>query len=262
MKYTPIAIIGILLLSSCTDDFIFPKPKDAIEQLTLIELYNKLVSSDIKISATIANSQGNFSTELWEENNRASALSLCKAEQEIGCEYENLRIGEHVLPLKHPGGFRKNKHPQYKSVFGQEVDVYLERGKTTIEPRNELFSTIYIPEVLAVEAMGVPVLQDGFTINWNADSENEGGIYIILEYAPWENPRLYDEYPQNQRNYISVTDNGSYTFESSDFPDIPHQNALVKLTILRGAFDVVEIEAENEFRIIAYTQVYGYARVD
>jgi hypothetical protein len=263
MRYLFIFLSLSVSFSSCTDEFSsIPNPKDAIEQLALIDVYNQLASSDIKVSATIANAQGNFSAEMWEENNRASALSLCKDELEMVCEYENLRIGEHVLPLKDPGGFRKNKHPEYKSVFGQEVEVYLERGTTTIEPRNDLFSTIYVPEILAVEEMGVPTLQNGFTINWNADSENESGIYIILEYTPWENPRLFDEYPQSQHNYVNVVDNGSYTFQSSDFPDIPRQNALVKLTVLRGVFDIVDIEGEDKFRIIAYTQVYGYARVD
>ncbi|MBV6652199.1 MAG: hypothetical protein KI786_00495 [Mameliella sp.] len=263
MKYIFLFLSLSVLFSSCTDEFgRIPNPKNAIEQLALIDVYKQLVSNEIKISATIANSQGNFSTALWEENNRASALSICKDGHEIACDYESIIIGDHVLPLKTPGGFRKNKHPEYKSVFGQEVDVYLEESESSLESRNDLYSSIYVPEVLAVGEMGVPNLQDGFTITWNGDSDNENGVYIILEYTAWENPRLYDEYPQNQNDFVNVVDNGSYTFQLSDFPNIPHQNALVKLTILRGVFDIVDIEGEDKFRVIAYSQAYGYARVN
>ncbi|MCR9103207.1 MAG: hypothetical protein NXI25_24855 [bacterium] len=264
MKYIFIFLSLSVLFSSCTDEFAsIPNPKDTIEKLALIDVYKKLVSNDIKISATIANSQGNFSAALWEENNRASALSICKDGDEIACDYENIIIGDHVLPLKIPGGFRKNKHPEYKSLFGREVDIYLEKDESSLESRNDdPYSSIYVPEVLSVGEMGVPNLQDGFTITWNGDSDNESGVYIILEYTAWENPGLYDEYPENQYNFVNVVDNGSYTFQLSDFPDIPHQNALVKLTILRGVFDIVDIEGEDKFRIIAYTQAYGYARVN
>jgi len=57
-----------------------------------------------------------------------------------------------------------------------------------------------------------------------------------------------------------VPDNGNYLFKKQDFENIPGGNSLVRLTVLRGNFDLPTVEGE-QLRILAYSEVYGYARV-
>ncbi|TXB67890.1 hypothetical protein [Phaeodactylibacter luteus] len=263
MKNINFFLLLAIFFSSCEEMKELPVIERATEDLALIDLYFKLTNEDIKISATVANTQANFFADMWDENNRASALGICYEGTEVGCSYEAVSVGEHELPLGVPGGFRKNRAPEYKSLFGREVEVkLLAKGQEIDARENPVNSTVYIPDILEVVEMGIPDLEDGFTIQWNADDDNENGVYLIIEYSPWENPRLAEDHEEKLYAYIHVEDSGSYAFQKADFADIPGLNALVHLTVLRGTFEIADLqEGGEQFRFLAYTQASGYARV-
>lgn len=231
-------------------------PEVGLEKLRLIDVYYNLTNPDIKASVTIANVQGNFSPDLWDENNRASALCL---EGNAICENESIIVGSYELPLGVKGGFRENRAPKYKSLFGNDVGVELTK-KEGVESRDQI-TDLYIPQVLQVSLPdALPVLADGYSISWNADELNENGVYIVLHYSPHENPDDSNDYTRSQYGYVHVPDNGNYLFKKQDFENIPGGHSLVRLTVLRGNFDLPTVEGE-QLRILVYSEVYGYARV-
>lgn len=115
-----------------------------------------------------------------------------------------------------------------------------------------------IPQPLEFCINEVPDLSESFALNWNADANNELGVYIIVQYTAFENPALSKTYPDKLANYINIEDTGSYTFDVGDFPDIP-DTALVLLRIVRGVVELREVNGE-EVAVYAITHVGGYAR--
>lgn len=255
-KTLSIAFISLLVLvSSCSFEEVIT-PNERLEKLRLIDVYYNLTNPDIKASVTVANVQGNFSADLWDENNRASAL--CINGSSI-CENEHIVIGSHEIPLNVEGGFRENRAPKYKSLFGKDVGIELVR-EGGVESRDQV-TDMYVPQVLQVSLPdAVPVLADGYSISWNADELNDNGVYIVLHYSPHENPDNTHGYTRSQYGYVHVPDNGNYIFQKQDFENIPGGNSIVRLTVLRGNFDLPTLEGE-QLRILAYSEVYGYARV-
>lgn len=248
----------LLLYTSCSQDSLL-RPHKVLDQVKLIDLYLNLTSPDLEGGISIVNNQGNFSSALWDENNRVTASCLPGS---AICAYDEVHLGDHTLPLSAGAGFRKDRAPEYKSLFGQDLSISLgKKGALDMRDGPITISNIYIPAILDVTVDDVPHLSNGYPIQWNADPQNSGGVYILLHYSPKENPRHAEASPENEYNYVHVPDNGLYTFNKSDFPDIPSEYTLVMLSIIRGAFDLPEVD-DAPMRILAWTKASGFARVE
>lgn len=252
MKYQlSIALMLSFLSIACESEKI-----DLVEKkqpISLLDIYRGFTSPDRAASVSVINYQANFISEIKEE--QTTATVTCVPENSI-CEYEEIIFGNHSFDFA-PGS-KRYEGLEYKSIFGSDISLTLQNN-TGIDNRDPEMLNLYIPMILDVSINEVPNLQNGYNISWNADTQNTAGVYIILEYTPHENPDLKSTFSDNIFNYVNIEDTGVYNFSKSDFPDIP-SSSLVMLRIIRGAFELPEIEGEL-VRVYGLTHVGGYARI-
>ncbi|MCG8328935.1 MAG: hypothetical protein MI974_14680 [Chitinophagales bacterium] len=245
--------IVVLLSFSCQKDKI--NQKRAQHSLTFIDIIGNVNSPNRKATISFFNYQGNFHEDAWSEYTNARVT--CREGSEI-CDAGKVRVNE--FELEFDKGYEPYTSSEYKSVFGGELNISFTEGGTDGHEFDDI--NIYVPKALDVDLDGIYnpglSLKDGMMINWNADPQNANGVYIIMEYMPFENERLMKAYPDRKLNYINVSDSGSYTYSKSDFPDIP-DTALVLLRIVRGVVELQEVNGE-EVAVYVITQVAGYAR--
>ena len=85
---------------------------------------------------------------------------------------------------------------------------------------------------------------EGFVLEWNADSLNEEGLVIIVEYFG-ENVIPSNNTNEHLQNIDMIEeDNGKIVLKSSIFNNIPNL-ALVDLILLRGNVKIEEIDGES-----------------
>lgn len=227
---------------------------EARTTISLLDVYYNLVANpEIDATFSIHNYQANFGYRPEDEVNNIAVS--CVTGKSI-CDYEHIDLNGTLFQIS--DGY--NEYPNninYKSFFGQNASFRL-TDSSKPDLRNGELSQIYIPAALDISITEVPSLSDGYQIVWNEDVQNVSGVFIVVEYYPFENPNFSEDYPDEIIHYINIEDDGSYSFNVSDFPGIP-TNAIVTLKILRGAFDLGESE-EDAIRIFALSHVTGYAR--
>lgn len=245
-----VVFLSFFVLACESENFDFPEKP---QQINILDLYRGFTSPDRAASISVINYQANFTPDTWAEQTLATVT--CVPEKLI-CDYDEVMLGGHTFAFG--AGSDRYDGPEYKSLFGK--DIALTFGKDgEVSTRGPEAVNLYIPMVLDVTIGEIPNLQNGYTITWNADAQNTDGVYIVLEYTPFENPRLRPDYPDKIYNYVKVDDIGSYVFSKNDFPDVPG-TSLTTLRIIRGAFELPVIEGEL-LRVYAVTHVGGYARV-
>ena len=133
------------------------------------------------------------------------------------------------------------------SFYGQEVTFLIE-DEVAIDDEIIVIKkpvVMYIPklaEILAPRAHEELLTVcpfDNYRLEWEADSNNELGMVIIVE---WDGMMLGEEDRNAQIRRIDIVeDNGATVINSEMFNDIPHL-AIARVSIVRGNIDIVEID--------------------
>jgi hypothetical protein len=104
---------------------------------------------------------------------------------------------------------------------------------------------MYIPQVVEItypkshESFYPICYFDKYKLTWDSDSRNTNGVVILIE---WDGSTLDKETtPDYIRRIDIVEDTGETTIKKEMFDDIPHL-AIVKVTILRGNINIVEVQ--------------------
>jgi len=115
-------------------------------------------------------------------------------------------------------------------VQSQEVDMYV---PNLVEITNPLVATS--------EEMMPVVMKDDFVLEWNADTKNQEGLIVVVEYS---GSCVFQE--DNVKKHIQNVglieeDNGQTILDAALFEGIPDMS-YAKLTLLRGNIDIQEID--------------------
>lgn len=158
----------------------------------------------------------------------------------------NVKIDNITIPMEsHKGYLIRGNEPivdQFENLYGKNV-VFSIAGSTESGYQPQSFS-MYIPKKLNVsfsgyiESFSRPAIRRNtpLTITWQADASNSIGVLIKIENEHPIDKTLNPDMNSNKNyatNYILVEDDGSYTFNPSDFQNIPDMHELL-ITILRG----------------------------
>lgn len=243
--------IGILLIGCSKKDLI---TAISFEHRDLMEIYLDLADPELDASISLTNYQANFGRS---DSDIMNTMTVSCLEGRGLCNYEKLFLND--VDFRFSSG-RINYQDEYDfaSFFGQELSVRLDN----IGERDEATTlNLYLPQILHLSLQDDTFLGQGYTITWNADVLNEEGVYIIVMYHPIENSNLVEDHPDKRTNYITVEDNGSYTFDPADFPEIP-EGSLVTLKVLRGAYVIggTELDTDEILRVFGITHATGYIK--
>jgi len=159
--------------------------------------------------------------------------------QQIGSIPDNAKVSQVMSASSTNSGIN--------DFYGQEVTFLIE---DEIIRDDEIIAitrpvVMYIPklaEILAPrshEELLTVCPFDNYRLEWEADSNNELGMVIIVE---WDGAML-GEPTRNAaiRRIDIVEDNGETVIKSEMFNDIPHL-AIARVSIVRGNIDIVEID--------------------
>ncbi len=154
---------------------------------------------------------------------------------------------------------------------GRKIKINL--GKNISAKGLDETDEFYVPEDFEIDpgdggGSGTPggpatnreVIYTGKLFQWNADTNNINGVVIILEYDPTNlaNLSFANSYPQRIRTAVTVTDNGSYNFTSTDLTGLPI-GASITVTAGRGNFQTITDENNQQtYSIYAYTIAEGF----
>lgn len=146
-------------------------------------------------------------------------------------------------------------NPSLWNAFGRQLSFTIsdEHSDST------RFNTMYLPKFLEPNFHNLPINGlDSYPIKWNGDVQNTKGVYIIVQYDPANNPSLSDLSPGSITEYKHfASDDGSYKYNNSDFPNIP-PGALVNITLIRGiAAEIVDNSSERDI-VLAYTTAHSF----
>ncbi|MCG8579296.1 MAG: hypothetical protein MI866_05240 [Bacteroidales bacterium] len=143
-------------------------------------------------------------------------------------------------------------------LYGKKVRFTLrkEGALKSGEMEQEESVEMYIPELVEILSPPIHTAQElypfcyykDFTIKWNADSQNEHGLVVLVE---WMGTMLSDEddYQEYVRNIdVIKDDNGVAVLNNKLFEKIP-ERALCYITLLRGNIEMVDID-EVSYRVL------------
>lgn len=134
-------------------------------------------------------------------------------------------------------------------IYGRTISVNIMGNKSSNNPTEV---KLYIPKKLNVSK---PVLQTdtktsilayykNFLLEWNADSKNEEGLMVAVEYFG-ETIGDEDEVREHIQNVDHIeNDNGKYVLKSAMFEGIPNLS-FINIVLLRGNIDISEIDGES-----------------
>jgi len=137
-------------------------------------------------------------------------------------------------------------------IFTLRKEGALKSGGTEQEETVEM----YIPELVEILSPQIQEQKDlfpfcyyeDFTIRWNADTKNEHGLVVLVEWlgTMMSDEKDYDEYVRN----IDVIneDDGEATLNNQLFDKIPDR-ALCYITLLRGNIEMVDID-QVSYRVL------------
>jgi len=131
--------------------------------------------------------------------------------------------------------------------YGQDVTFLIEDevaidGKIIVIKRPVVMYIPKLAEILAprsYEELLTVCPFDNYRLEWEADSKNEAGMVIIVE---WDGAMLGEQRRDASIRRIDIVeDNGATVIKSEMFNDIPHL-AIARVSIVRGNIDIVEID--------------------
>lgn len=104
------------------------------------------------------------------------------------------------------------------------------------------FEKIYIPEVIytTFDNLKNEKVAEGTTITWNADTENEKGVFLGIEYSPYSQSKkeIIQDSPERLLKGFNLPDKGTYTITKEDLADFP-DNASITFYVGRAGYNVV-----------------------
>jgi hypothetical protein len=142
--------------------------------------------------------------------------------------YGNVSLDDFVL-MPAPSGIYQSEamlnNPELKPLFGKTVLFSLDNGDAE---RTVVFqSGLYVPADITVSSpvktMTNQELPTSTVITWNADANNDKGIYILIEFDPEdEDNGAFNNGNRTYRyNLIQTEDDGSFTLSANDFSNMP-----------------------------------------
>jgi hypothetical protein len=167
-----------------------------------------------------------------------------------------------------------------ENLFGKRVSIEIKgapNAARTGMSEPTIFGSIETPQIMVVSNEYQPTvyglnmefiqandLSTGSTINWNANTSNDKGVFFFVEYEPTDptNATFSTAYPDHVANGVVVADNGSYQITEELLDGIP-AGAKVKLYIGRGNYTYL-MDADNtlsEVQVYSLTYQYGIFRV-
>jgi hypothetical protein len=123
------------------------------------------------------------------------------------------------------------------SVYGKDVKMYIPQVVEITYPKSH-------------ESFYPICYFDKYKLTWDKDSRNTFGVVILVE---WDGSTLDKETTKNYIRRVDVVeDTGETIVRQEMFDDIPHL-AIVRVTILRGNIDIVEIQ-DMAYKIYASSE--------
>jgi hypothetical protein len=148
-----------------------------------------------------------------------------------------------------------------KRLFGNEISIEMDGANQ--QPPVLFSENLKIPDPIFITS---PIIENSLTttlgrnfeVSWNADSENNKGVFIAVTFdsqSPW-NP-LFKE-TESVAKVLHVEDSGYYSLTSTDFSGIP-AGARVELWVGRGNFvETTDASTQQKAYIIyCYTVAFG-----
>jgi|GEM_PF-3556999 len=133
---------------------------------------------------------------------------------------------------------------EYGSAWGTHTYNFEEAYGTDIELSTNHFNsavTFYSPERIEITLSNLDnnKIIPGTQVSWNADSRNENGVVLAMEYSPaiQTDSEIAGNYPEAITGGIVVADNGSYTITANDLDSMP-EGALVSFLVARAGFAI------------------------
>lgn len=251
-----LTVIFILMLSSCKKDepvqqnyFGFETYEEAAANLGVHIHYFDAVEGGINVQATRQMTSDHiswqlgtvFRSDMFSEFKDGGTYYLNDNKFTHNGEAYRLDGGER---LDHDG-----KEAIAASMYGQNNTFRLERDG------EDIFNIqYYIPELIEVSNIEGNILEidnnNNFNLSWNADSNNEHGVVILLAW----NGLNMAEHSSNQEvsRAIRVDDTGNTTLDSNFFKDIP-LGVDFSIYAIRGNADLKEAIDDRSYSALSYT---------
>lgn len=174
----------------------------------------------------------------------------------------SLNIGGYNIPMNEKNIYEwKPNESIVSSLFGNEISFSVDGNSSHNFPKTEL--SMYVPKRLNV-TYNNPTndflkisRNENFRIDWDADNLNSNGVLMIIRAESL----LRNGYPNPDSSLINVPqnivlaiDDGSYTFQPSDFAGIP-PGVSMKIFILRGNISISNVNG-CKTKFMAYDAVF------
>lgn len=117
---------------------------------------------------------------------------------------------------------------------------------------------MYIPKAITITnfeqiAGNRPKIQEGTTINWNKDEQNDKDIIILVDCDVCDNSGQGIE---TIKEVILTNDDGAYTFKKKNLSQFPN-NSRLQVTLIRGNYEVVTATDGREILLCNYSMMVG-----
>lgn len=141
-----------------------------------------------------------------------------------------------------------------KKLYGKKVKITLSRKKSigTANRSSNGGQEFYVPrdiELITPELGEGNVLQAGTTIEWNADTNNDKGLLILVEYDPnfVDNGQFRDAgHDGSIYKYVVAEESGSYTLTAEDIEGLPLGSTVI-LKLIRANYVILEDDEVGEY---------------
>ena len=167
----------------------------------------------------------------------------------------NVNLFDSVVAGNHGYG---NNIIQGTQLFGTNTTFNINPNPDNSVTGKNASITMYAPALISIDSMTTyNNIQAGSTIMWHADAQNPQNVLIVMEYDPAlkGNDSVAIQHPNSISTSLSVPDNGSYHFESSDFTQFPSGATLnIKLMRLNYA-KAVSTDGTASYLVYSYNGV-------
>ena len=268
--------IVALLLVSCTNETAVEKAKDGVpidNKVTETVLfsgksnYTKILRTDAPIMGYSTIKQNSLASEelsaiddVNSSIDNSNGTMKAKSSSSVSLLVNGLNLSE--LQTRIPDG-RQLAKATTPVLYGSDVSFTLSR-KTTHNIKgvqkvsaSDTTITMYVPNLVTITSPKIEKSENlfpycyykGFELKWNADTNNQNGLVVIVEwYGTSISDKKTDKYIRNID--ILTEDNGVAVLNDKLFDNIP-ENAVAYITLLRGNIAVLDNYVSDPYRLLA-----------
>lgn len=177
-----------------------------------------------------------------------------------------VQIGEYKLESNPAHNFMYGfDRIQGDELYGKYVVFRLEPPKVNIVSNGTssggdngsgsfVTDTLYVPQKVALTIPAKSPIKSGYSIAWNADSKNQKGIVVTIQYDTTllENKKFLATFPRPLVNAITTKDVGKYELTNADLGKFPI-GALLNVMVGRANNNNITASDGKTYTIYAYT---------